>query len=475
ARWSQRAQQTRQEAELPAGARYGPGRTWELGVEGWGAPKKGGRGTLSRASPRAPQDLRTETPLGALWHHDFWGSRLSSNTSHKSYRPLTVLTFRRGGTSRGGAWARPSLCAAGLPVPGMASRWLLLRYKPLSWTSRRTGSLQSVTGRPQASHSGTPEATSSDGRASVQGRMQTLCARARTLPAGWALPVGTLEVTRSGSCNTRLASHDVSKCNTKTKLEAASLPRPHLSGNYLHETEPLTPKSCHHGRVLGALNACAKTSPWHVDVASWDHQCLKQRGPDSETACDWTGAAGHAVRPRRCPYCDSLGSAAFGTPKVPCSARSCRHFAFGSAGPQQPVCPPSLCRINYYLAGGFHPLSFHVVNILLHSGVSILLLDVFSVLFGGLHYTGRGRRVDQAPRSSLLAALLFAAHPVHTECVSVFRPRVAGRGRGCGCWWLQQPPETPGAGIPMPAPLAVGRPPLSWKAEPRPLSRLCNR
>lgn len=40
------------------------------------------------------QDLRAETPLGDLWHHDFWGSRLSSNTSHKSYRPLTVLTFR---------------------------------------------------------------------------------------------------------------------------------------------------------------------------------------------------------------------------------------------------------------------------------------------------------------------------------------------------------------------------------------------
>lgn len=40
------------------------------------------------------QDLQADTPLGDLWHHDFWGSRLSSNTSHKSYRPLTVLTFR---------------------------------------------------------------------------------------------------------------------------------------------------------------------------------------------------------------------------------------------------------------------------------------------------------------------------------------------------------------------------------------------
>jgi len=32
--------------------------------------------------------------LSDIFLHDFWGSRLSSNTSHKSYRPLTVLTFR---------------------------------------------------------------------------------------------------------------------------------------------------------------------------------------------------------------------------------------------------------------------------------------------------------------------------------------------------------------------------------------------
>lgn len=47
-----------------------------------------------------PQDLRAETPLGDLWHHDFWGNQLSSNTSHKSYRPLTVLVFRWGATGR---------------------------------------------------------------------------------------------------------------------------------------------------------------------------------------------------------------------------------------------------------------------------------------------------------------------------------------------------------------------------------------
>lgn len=28
-----------------------------------------------------------------LWKQDFWGGNLSSTTSHKSYRPLTTLTF----------------------------------------------------------------------------------------------------------------------------------------------------------------------------------------------------------------------------------------------------------------------------------------------------------------------------------------------------------------------------------------------
>lgn len=78
--------------------------------------------------------------------------------------------------------------------------------------------------------------------------------------------------------------------------------------------------------------------------------------------------------------------------------------------------------MNYYLSGGFHPASFHAVNILLHGGISVLLVDVFSVLFGGLHFTSKGRRLNLAPRSSLLAALLFAVHPVHTECVSIVCP-----------------------------------------------------
>ncbi|XP_050690684.1 protein O-mannosyl-transferase TMTC4-like isoform X2 [Eriocheir sinensis] len=39
-------------------------------------------------------DIRGDTPLGNLFHNDFWGTRLTHPSSHKSYRPLTVLSFR---------------------------------------------------------------------------------------------------------------------------------------------------------------------------------------------------------------------------------------------------------------------------------------------------------------------------------------------------------------------------------------------
>lgn len=39
-------------------------------------------------------DVRPESPLKNLLSHDFWGTPLISNNSHKSYRPVTTLTFR---------------------------------------------------------------------------------------------------------------------------------------------------------------------------------------------------------------------------------------------------------------------------------------------------------------------------------------------------------------------------------------------
>ena len=39
-------------------------------------------------------DLKADVHWTELFLHDFWGKRLASKHSHKSYRPLTVLTFR---------------------------------------------------------------------------------------------------------------------------------------------------------------------------------------------------------------------------------------------------------------------------------------------------------------------------------------------------------------------------------------------
>ncbi len=47
----------------------------------------------SRAIVKNP-DLLPETPLSHVVYNDFWGTPLTHPGSHKSYRPLCVLTFR---------------------------------------------------------------------------------------------------------------------------------------------------------------------------------------------------------------------------------------------------------------------------------------------------------------------------------------------------------------------------------------------
>lgn len=43
---------------------------------------------------KSNQDLRPGTPISQLLVNDFWGTPLTHSGSHKSYRPLTVLSFR---------------------------------------------------------------------------------------------------------------------------------------------------------------------------------------------------------------------------------------------------------------------------------------------------------------------------------------------------------------------------------------------
>uniref|UniRef100_A0A8D2ZQD4 dolichyl-phosphate-mannose--protein mannosyltransferase n=1 Tax=Scophthalmus maximus TaxID=52904 RepID=A0A8D2ZQD4_SCOMX len=72
-------------------------------------------------------------------------------------------------------------------------------------------------------------------------------------------------------------------------------------------------------------------------------------------------------------------------------------------------------RLNYLLAGGLQPIGFHMLNIVLHAIISALMIDMFAILIGGLAYDEKDKIVNLAPKTSLLAALFFAAHPVHTE------------------------------------------------------------
>lgn len=39
-------------------------------------------------------DVRPGSSLRSIFTNDFWGKRMADNTSHKSYRPLCVLTFK---------------------------------------------------------------------------------------------------------------------------------------------------------------------------------------------------------------------------------------------------------------------------------------------------------------------------------------------------------------------------------------------
>ena len=61
-------------------------------------------------------------------------------------------------------------------------------------------------------------------------------------------------------------------------------------------------------------------------------------------------------------------------------------------------------RLNYMLHE-LHPLGYHLVNVLLHSAVCYLYVLLCGVVF---------REVWPA----LIAGLLFAVHPIHTEAVS---------------------------------------------------------
>ena len=40
------------------------------------------------------EDVKPGTPISQVFQNDFWGTNIKSNNSHKSYRPLTILSFQ---------------------------------------------------------------------------------------------------------------------------------------------------------------------------------------------------------------------------------------------------------------------------------------------------------------------------------------------------------------------------------------------
>ncbi|KAK3095523.1 hypothetical protein FSP39_015624 [Pinctada imbricata] len=75
-------------------------------------------------------------------------------------------------------------------------------------------------------------------------------------------------------------------------------------------------------------------------------------------------------------------------------------------------------RWSHSLGGGANPTAFHIPNILLHGAVCVAMLTMFSLIVAGCHFDGDGNFEFGAPKTSLLCAILFAVHPIHTESVA---------------------------------------------------------
>lgn len=82
-----------------------------------------------------------------------------------------------------------------------------------------------------------------------------------------------------------------------------------------------------------------------------------------------------------------------------------------------------------YLLHGRDTFGYHLVNVVLHSIVSLLIYFLALILFGGGHHYSFSSRdgVDQDKQNkegeggkrllALMAALFFATHPIHTDAI----------------------------------------------------------
>ena len=82
-----------------------------------------------------------------------------------------------------------------------------------------------------------------------------------------------------------------------------------------------------------------------------------------------------------------------------------------------------------WIAAGYKPLGYHLVNLLLHAGVTVLLLLVLREVL---------TRLAAGELVSFAAAVLFAVHPIHTEAVSsaVGRSELLAAGFLLAAWFF---------------------------------------
>ncbi|KAG1660752.1 Transmembrane and TPR repeat-containing protein 4 [Nymphon striatum] len=78
-------------------------------------------------------------------------------------------------------------------------------------------------------------------------------------------------------------------------------------------------------------------------------------------------------------------------------------------------------RLNHWLHGSLEPHVFHLANIILHALVCVLVIPLFATVLSTSCKSRNFSFIDAyrcSPRASLLCAILFATHPIHTESVA---------------------------------------------------------
>ncbi len=65
-----------------------------------------------------------------------------------------------------------------------------------------------------------------------------------------------------------------------------------------------------------------------------------------------------------------------------------------------------------------NPVPYHIVNIILHALNSLLVFGITCLIAGGMGRNGKGAETAGAVFAGVVAALIFAAHPLHVEAVT---------------------------------------------------------